>query len=974
MSQPASAPADLSKPDSRTPHVLARPSRRRLLRWRQGRLLRKYMLTFMLVVSGAVLTSGVVQAYSSFQETQSALGRIQLANATDAATRIQGFIDQTTGIIRGGTPPAYVDPPPINQLGADFNRIMRQALAISEISYLDALCRERVFNSRTAQNRVYSEPVGAPDRSDDPRCTEAKAHKVYYSPVTFRSDSEPYMSIAVAQAEGRGGVIVADVNLKLIWQIVQSIKMSHGTVYALDSSGYLIAHPDINLVLRKTDLSASPQFQRARLEQNKPQWQVVGGLTGGQVVSAYNFFDPPGWYVFVDQPVEEAFGPLFESLFRTVVLLVIGLAISFVVSLFLASSLVRPIQVLQAAAEKIGLGALDQRIQIRTGDELETLADEFNQMTAQLRESYANLEWKVTERTAQLALATREAQEARDKALEADRAKTVFLASMSHELRTPLNAIIGYSELLQEEAADQGQDNFAQDLGRINTSGKYLLTLINDILDLSKIIAGKMDLYLESFELNALIRDIESTVQPLLGKNDNRLMVLRNPENLGPMRADLTRVRQCLFNLLSNAAKFTRQGTITLEVSRHRSGEDIRAESVVFRVSDTGIGMTAEQISRLFQAFNQADTSISSRFGGTGLGLAITKRLCQIMGGDVTVASEVGKGSTFTIVLPAAAPSTPSTSNGDQASNEGTASDADSELHAAKATDGAETAAGGQEQGPASDPTLELHAAKAPEAASTPAPAGRGRVLVVDDDETTRDLLRRSLESEGFQVALASSGAEGLRLAKSLRPDVMTLDVLMPEMDGWTVLTALKSDAELAGIPVVMLTIVEDKGKGYALGASDYLTKPVDRDRLAAVLDRYRHNHISPRVLVVEDDASARQLMRHILEREGWEVVEAENGRAALAKTEEQRPDLILLDLLMPEMDGFELAEALRGHEQWRDIPIVVVTAKDLTAEDRVRLNDYIERIFQKGAYTREELLGEVRRLVLARAPGSVRR
>jgi GAF domain-containing protein/CheY-like chemotaxis protein len=492
----------------------------------------------------------------------------------------------------------------------------------------------------------------------------------------------------------------------------------------------------------------------------------------------------------------------------------------------------------------------------------------------------------------------------------ADRHKSEFLANMSHELRTPLNAIIGYSEMLQEDAADLGAEQFTEDLGRINAAGKHLLELINAVLDLSKIEAGKMELYLETFDVAGLIRDIAAVIQPLAGKNANRLEV-RCPPETGTMRADLTKVRQALFNLLSNACKFTDRGTVGLAVARETiDGRDFMA----FRVSDTGIGMTPEQLTRLFEAFSQADAATTRRYGGTGLGLALSRRLCRMMGGDVTVESVAGQGSTFTIRLP----------------------------------------------------VLVAEAAGAPAAAAEPVAAdspGIGTVLVIDDEAAVRDLMQRFLTREGFRVVTAPGGEEGLRRARELRPDAITLDVMMPGMDGWAVLSALKADAAVADIPVIMLTIVDDKNLGYALGASDYLTKPIDRERLVKVLAQHRRDRP---VLVVDDDAGFRQLLRRMLEPEGFTVVEAENGRVALERLADVRPSVILLDLMMPEMDGFEFVAEFRRHEAWRAIPIVVVTAKDLSHDDRERLNGHVQKILQKGTYGRDQLLAEVRELVSA--------
>jgi GAF domain-containing protein/DNA-binding response OmpR family regulator len=501
--------------------------------------------------------------------------------------------------------------------------------------------------------------------------------------------------------------------------------------------------------------------------------------------------------------------------------------------------------------------------------------------------------------------------EAKSRELEvAGRHKSEFLANMSHELRTPLNAIIGYSEMVQEEAEALGAEGLVPDLKKINSAGKHLLDLINSVLDLSKIEAGKMELYLETFSVPDMVRDIAGVVQPLAEKRSNRLDV-RCDEGAGTMRADLTKVRQALFNLLSNACKFTERGTVSLTVGRDSTDA---GERLTFEVKDTGIGITPEQMTRLFHEFSQADAEVTRRYGGTGLGLALSRRLCRMMGGDISAESEAGRGSTFTIRLPASV----------------------------------------------TEPSAE---AAAVGGAARPANGTAGTVLVIDDDATVRDLMERFLDKEGFRVVTAAGGQEGLRLARELRPDAITLDVMMPAMDGWAVLSALKSDHELSDIPVIMLTILDARNMGYALGASDHLTKPIDRDRLAAVLKKYRRD--LP-VLVVDDDADLRRRLRRLLEQDGYSVAEAEHGRDALARLPEISPGLILLDLMMPEMDGFEFVVELRRHEAWRAIPVIVITARDLSAEDRRRLNGYVEKVLQKGAYSRDALLAEVRELVAA--------
>jgi signal transduction histidine kinase/DNA-binding response OmpR family regulator len=614
-----------------------------------------------------------------------------------------------------------------------------------------------------------------------------------------------------------------------------------------------------------------------------------------------------------------AYRDYFNSRAMPVVYVLLGstFLILLVFPLFFRVSLVRPLENLLEGVRTVNRGNLDVAMPIQYNDEIGFLTQSFNGMVAELRALVQDLERRVAGRTQQLQEQTIQLAQAKEAAEAASRAKSTFLANISHELRTPLNAIIGYSEMLAEDFEDEGLEEFIPDLHKIRAAGRHLLTLINDVLDLSKIEAGKMELYLETFEVGRLIEDVVSTVQPLVEKNANTLEV-HCASDLGRMHADLTKVRQSLFNLLSNAAKFTEGGAITLAAVRETVDG---AEWVTFRVSDTGIGMTPQQVGRLFQAFSQADASTAHKYGGTGLGLAVTKRFCQMMGGEIGVESEYGVGSTFTIRLPAE--------------------------------------------------VIEREAEPVPVATPRfgPLPTGASTVLVIDDDPGVCDVVKRFLSKEGFWVEIALGGAEGLQLARELRPDAITLDVLMPDMDGWTVLTALKVDPDLADIPVIMLTIVDDKSKGYALGASEYMVKPIDRDRLVVILHKYRSAPAPLRVLVVEDEPMTREMLRRTLGKEGWTVIEAENGRAALERVAEDPPALILLDLMMPEMGGFQFVAELRKNEAWRAIPVIVVTAKDLTVEDRLRLNGYVEQILQKEAYSREALLAEVRRQVAASVP-----
>jgi signal transduction histidine kinase/CheY-like chemotaxis protein len=1221
---------------------------------RGSRLFAKYVALFVAVVTVALLFSGMFDALFYYREHREALVRIQREQAEAAAAKIGQFIKEIESQL-GWTTQLPWSAGAVDQRRFDALRLLRQVPAVTELAQADATGKERLRVSRIGMDVIDS----GLDLSGEAKFTEAVAKKVYYGPVYFRRESEPYMTLAVAGARRDAGVSIAEVNLKLIWDVVSQIKVGEGGhAYVVDAQGRLIAHPDISLVLRNIDVSQLAQVRATRGDApaQSDALNEAKNLQGQVVLTAFAPVNPLGWQVFVELPISEAYAPLYAALYRSGLIVLTGLIFAVLCGMFLARRMVGPIRALQIGAARIGGGDLAQRIFVRTGDELEGLADQFNEMAARLQASYAGLEDKVEQRTAELrdsleqqtaaaevqrqimrapgelapvfqlivdsvariceartamlflregdrllpaasigvppaavdryivnprqpspaamarmaenrksthvldartsepylkgedyrvgtvellgartflnvplfrdnelvgfiglyrdevrpfderqiawvenladhaAIAIENARllnelrrrgaelsdalqqqtaaadilrlvssapgelspvfdailasathlcaakggtlfryedgcysagasfgvpaqaaeffgegpirsppgsgfaqmveekktlhviDARDteayrtsnehrvatvdlmgartflnvpilkdnellgiiaiyraevqpfdeseialvesfasqaaiaivnaRLLDelraksdalalASRHKSQFLANMSHELRTPLNAIIGLTEMLFTNAPRFGTEKAAEPLRRVHRAGTHLLSLINQVLDLSKIEAGKLDLAPERVHLAALIDDVIGTARQLAEQNKNRLS-LNVPEQLGSLLVDPTRLRQILLNLLSNACKFTKGGEVTLAAARASLGG---RDWVTFEVADTGIGMTAEQQDKLFEDFTQADTSTARRYGGTGLGLAITRRLVRMMGGEVTVASEAGKGSVFSVRLPV--------------SGEG---------------DGA----------------------TAPE-------EGADCILVIDDDPTARELIAEQLTGEGFAVATAAGGLEGLRRARELKPLAITLDVMMPDLDGWSVLAALRQDPQLAEIPVIMVTILDEQRRGMALGVAGYLTKPIDRERLRSVVRRLRTPARPARVLLVDDDELARRRLRHWLEAEQWSVDEAASGQTALARIAAAQPDVILLDLMMPEMDGFELVAALQADALGRDIPVIVITALDLSEQDRARLNSGIESVLLKDNFKPEELVRRIRRLVQAR-------
>lgn len=515
---------------------------------------------------------------------------------------------------------------------------------------------------------------------------------------------------------------------------------------------------------------------------------------------------------------------------------------------------------------------------------------------------YANtLERKVEERTAELLAAKEEAE-------AGNRAKSQFLATMSHELRTPMNAIIGYSEMLLEEEEDSEKQ---EDLNKIHSSAKHLLGLINDVLDLSKVESGKMELYLEEFAVQDILNEIEATAAPLMEKNNNCLKI-DVTEDIGNVYVDRTKCRQILLNFLSNAAKFTKEGVIELTVQRDQiAGKDW----LCMRIQDQGIGMTEEQQKKLFRPFSQADASTTRRYGGTGLGLAITKQFVDMMGGTISVHSVFGEGSTFTVNLPVRV-------------------------------------------------TKQIQP-KLPDKEELLSQVQGGVVLVVAPEPGMRQMLKNYLSHLSYSVALAPSGKEGLRLALKLRPDAIVLDVDIPDMDGWKMATALKSNSLLADIPVFMLALDEVHNVGGVAGATDYLVKPASEQQLAATLKKYGVGDKSTAlIMVVDDDRTQREIVAGTLKAQGWRVFQAENGAVALEHVASKQPDLILLDLNMPQMDGFEFVERMHENARWRKIPVVVMTSMDLTAEEYARLSKHVRDIHSKNSVTPADLLPELQEML----------
>jgi signal transduction histidine kinase len=773
----------------------------------RGRLFRKYVAIFVVVVAIALLANGLLEIWFSYRDHQESLIRIQHEQAEAAAAKIEQFVTEIEGQL-GWTTQLPWSPDTLEQRRFDALRLLRQVPAITEIAQLDAKGHEQLRVSRLAIDVVGS----GIDRSADTAFREAAARKVYFGPVYFRRESEPYMTLAQAGTRREAGVSVAEVNLKFIWDVVSQIKVGeHGLAYVVDGDGRLVAHPDISLVLRNTDFSRLAQVAAALAGKGDSEAegaQFARNVGGHRVLSAHAAVGHLGWRVFVELPIDEAYAPLYASVQRSALLLLGGLVLAFVAGLLLARRMIVPIEALRAGAARIGGGALDQRIAVKTGDELETLADQFNEMASRLQESYADLEEKVELRTAELARSVEELRalgevsqavnstldlltvlttivakavqlsrteagaiyvfsrersefrlratygmddalvaamhaqhigpgqtvigeaaerreprqvpdlsaepptpagdiileagyrgllvipllrpnrvigalvvrrraigafpqqtidllqtfaaqsvvaiqnarlfrEIEEKSLEleiASRHKSQFLANMSHELRTPLNAILGYSELMIDGIYGDLSDKVRGVLDRVQSNGKHLLGLINDVLDLAKIEAGQLSIAVDDYSIAAIVRGVVATTESL-ARAKGLDVTATIADGLVPGRGDERRLTQVLLNLVGNAIKFTDNGSVDVAVGAR--GGDFEVA-----VRDTGPGIAEADQKRIFEEFQQVDDTNTRKKGGTGLGLAIAKRIVEMHGGTLTVESVLGRGSTFRMTLP----------------------------------------------------------------------------------------------------------------------------------------------------------------------------------------------------------------------------------------------------------------------------------------------------------------------------------
>jgi signal transduction histidine kinase/DNA-binding response OmpR family regulator len=1013
----------------------------------QGTLFRKYLVIFASLVCAVLLASGATSLYFAYHENRSALTQLQREKAEAAADRIEQTLFEVVHQV-GLTAPLR---PGENALAKRMQelRLLRQVPAISDVILVDASGHEQLRMSRLGGDVVGS----GIDHSLTMAVQEARTGRPYFSQVYFRRDVEPYITVAMAAGPEQAGITVTEINLQFLLDGINRIAVGkEGNAYAVDERGKLIAHADLALVLQKTDMSELPQV-RAALGTPPGEVKAVEGfdLAGRPVFGAYATIAPLGWRVFVEQPSAEAFAPLSATLKHIGMLLLGGLVLALVASMVLVRRMVTPIRALQEGAARIGEGALDQRIEVRTGDELEALAHQFNSMARQLRDSYADLERKVEERSAraqearllaedahrrlvdmtsalpltvfQFRLAPgsagqyvfvsenaakvlgvnaddimadpnarwgttlaedrlaaepqvqraierklpsdfhhrveidgrvrwihaysmppqytdgawiwngvwvdetadrRQASElrtAKDKAEEATRTKSMFLANMSHEIRTPMNAIIGLSHLIMKTSLDSRQLDY---VAKIHHAGTSLLGIINDILDFSKIEAGKLELENTSFRLDDAMENILTVTGDSVADKGLELVFEIAPDVPQELAGDPLRLEQILTNLVSNAVKFTERGEVAVRIGVVSAAE--REVMLKFSISDTGIGMTAEQRDRLFRAFTQADGSTTRKYGGTGLGLTICKRLVELMGGTIRVESEPGAGSTFCF-------------------------------------------------------TARFGFGRDANRRALPRDLAGQRVLIVDDHRDARRVL--ALHCKGLELAAdtAASGEEALVAVRNAEHEgkpyaVVFMDWAMPGMTGIETARAIVEQSAGMAPRIVMVTAFgrdELHGEDNAVDLDAFLVKPVSVSTLFDTLMRLFGRGGMPRerrpvrnsgrdgrdgksgmlqglqVLLVEDNAVNQQIAVELLSEAGVVVDVAENGSVGLDKLRSgTHYDVVLMDLQMPVMDGYAAIAEIRADARFDTLPVIAMTAHAM-AEERDRcfaagMNDHIAK------------------------------
>ncbi|MGH9869725.1 MAG: response regulator [Candidatus Polarisedimenticolia bacterium] len=807
---------------------------------------------------------------------------------------------------------------------------------------------ELIVTDRYGIHAVSSNPTSDFRQNDEPWWQLAVAQRLYFGRLEYDASAACY-SYAVAMAipdDPRPpiGVIKVVFNFKAIQQLVRSAQVGGGGyVILVSDDGIILSHPDAHSVFRDirddSSLSSIAPLLQASLrgveEFSPPDGSEATGrwLLGHSRLMRPSSLGPLNWTVAAVASRAESVAPIAQVRNRSVFIGLAFLLAAVPVVMAASRRLLRPLENLATSADRIRQGDLHLSFSAPSGNEIGRLADTLSSMLENLKAAHrrtldinAGLERTVRDRTDELQRKNRQIEAQNKKVLEANRMKSQFLANMSHELRTPLNAVLALSDIMANEMSGTLNEEQMKQITTIHRSGKSLLRLINDVLDLSKIEAGRMSVEKVSMSLGTLITLVSDTLRPLAEDKNLSLSVKTSADLPQYITSDEHKLRQILVNLLGNAIKFTDRGEVSLAVSFQKD-----TSTLSFFISDTGIGIAAEALDRIFEEFHQADGSTTRKYGGTGLGLTISKRMAELMGGTLTVRSVLGQGSTFALTVPYV-PSSPVPATAVET------------LRRVRM----------QVPEPALINTSDDSVAGLVE--------GRPTVLVAEDELDNLYIMKKYLNRNGCQVVFARDGNEVLQKAKKYKPIAITLDLVLPKKNGWDVLSELKSDPETRNIPVIIASVLDNQERGFCLGAYRYLVKPVSEAAISDTIYQIQWSERKDvkRILIVDDNIVDSDLMTRLLPESKYQVLHASSGHEGIATATREKPDLIMLDLNMPEMDGFQVLDALKKHPETSSIPVVIYTAKDLTLSEQAKLKNHAERVFLKNPLEPARMLSEI--------------
>jgi len=735
----------------------------------------------------------------------------------------------------------------------------------------------------------------------------------YTSNIYYDKFNLPRMSIYVPIKDSnneRIGVLSGEIDLNYIYKIIKGLSTKKQSIaYMVDGKGRILIHPGKAKLREDFDWASIPPVKMiidGTWDAPDVRFPIYTNVDGLRVVGIPSHINKTRWGLVLERQESDVFGEIHKFFW-------ISLAVSMLILLFCLlfayryiRLLLSPFDKLYEGAEAITEGNLEYRIDLHTHDELQEFGDSFNRMSSSLELQRK----KQTGTMEELKKKKKELEVSNLQLKEASRLKSEFLANMSHELRTPMNTIIGYTSIIIDGIYGELTPKQENSLKKIYQNARNLSHLIDDILDLSKIDAGKMPVFKERFFISRVVKELMVLYEPAMKEKGLELKL--NFKDDIEIETDRSKVKQVLDHIINNAVKFTQEGSITISSEKTKQDDYLKVS-----VADTGIGIEPDSLERIFEEFRQLDGSFTREFGGTGLGLSIVKKILNIVGSKITVSSQVGEGSVFSIYIPLI--------QGEKASMPSLT------LEREEDTDTNEM----------EDVTKKI-------------------ILVIDDEPDVLEMMRDIVRRTDYRVVGASSGKEGIELAKKIRPYLIITDIFMPDKNGWEIIKELKSNPITLDIPIFVISISDERAKGYAMGVTEYFVKPIERDlflKRLAILSRLR----AKKILIVDDDYSFLENFFRIVREQGFQIISCDNGKDGLEKFKVEKPDVLILDIMMPRFSGLDMLDVIEQECLNVEIPVIIMTAKELTQKEHERLSKRVITIIKKTGITREELLPRLR-------------